>query len=604
MFSKRWILVVFILVFGTTSAWAQPIATEPFGLENGSESVTLTPSPPPDLRSAAEVFSQNAGEVGTRNRRSAGLLGITPLSLAPNPEGPNLAFLAIPSVSSTYPIATPYWYNPVVSMFYTPDRAINGDYHDFWHSAFGGPHWYRLTWPTPVNIKRIYLDHKNGLPYPNWVQQTYTRIDYENASTGAWITIPGSSFVTGYNLPSIVDFTFPPVSARSIIVYLRTGPINPHPHGAVYIFELEVYGSQQEVLSVQSYPNDLWVSLSGVSSGIVFRATTRKPGAVSFYVRKEPQGPETFVGSHGTSDAGGENVAKLTWWGNLGGSLAPEGSYTVIARAGSSEKTAGFQVKKTIKPVLGMGKWMTHTKDPGAVVPVIPQDASNQCLFSWQEAIGEKEGYSGGIGLSDPVDIFSGNYIYPEIDLSLKSRLSLTLARVYNALDPYEGPFGRGWSSPFLMRIEMLASDALFVNSDGSRVLFTKTGNGFQAPYWTDLRLGLATDTGYWRLNHPYGDEWHFDENGRLIRIARACCGQAAADAVTVEYDGNGRLWRVTTPPDNGSSSPSPATGLLGQPISAGGPFLTGMTRRGLFWSCLPTPWAGRRPINMKKTGS
>jgi len=247
---------------------------------------------------------------------------------------------------------------------------------------------------------------------------------------------------------------------------------------------------------------------------------------------------------------------------------------------------------------------MTHTKDPGAVVPVIPQDASNQCLFSWQEAIGEKEGYSGGIGLSDPVDIFSGNYIYPEIDLSLKSRLSLTLARVYNALDPYEGPFGRGWSSPFLMRIEMLASDALFVNSDGSRVLFTKTGNGFQAPYWTDLRLGLATDTGYWRLNHPYGDEWHFDENGRLIRIARACCGQAAADAVTVEYDGNGRLWRVTTPPDNGSSSPSPATGLLGQPISAGGPFLTGMTRRGLFWSCLPSPWAGRRPINMKKTGS
>ncbi|MDP2362519.1 MAG: DUF6531 domain-containing protein, partial [Ignavibacteria bacterium] len=88
---------------------------------------------------------------------------------------------------------------------------------------------------------------------------------------------------------------------------------------------------------------------------------------------------------------------------------------------------------------------------------------------TWDEAILKKTGHIAGLSMSDPVNMVSGNYSYSEVDLTLKSRMPLTLARIYNSLDATIGSFGSGWSSPYFSRLEFVASDVLFINSDGSR---------------------------------------------------------------------------------------------------------------------------------------
>jgi len=194
-----------------------------------------------------------------------------------------------------------------------------------------------------------------------------------------------------------------------------------------------------------------------------------------------------------------------------------------------------------------MGKWMLTKKDPKAELPPDPMPV--HCpQQSWDFLIGESDGYFNNLSMTDPVGIPSGNFILPEIDLTLNSRFPLVLARIYNSLDPQVGPFGRGWSTPFTSHLEFVASDIAFVNSDGSRILFAKTNDQFKAPDWSELRLSYATDTAYWSVSHPNGAEWTFNDKGKIIRMSRACCGMGAIDALLFDYDGSDRLTRVSNP--------------------------------------------------------
>ena len=229
----------------------------------------------------------------------------------------------------------------------------------------------------------------------------------------------------------------------------------------------------EKVIEVITIPDTLWVDKTGAGSGIVFRATTAGPTAVNFIVRT-PSGPEFAVGSKPTSQVETEHVAKLSWWGQLpDGSFAEPGTYTVIAEAGGTTKEVGFTVKQTDADIAGLDTWMKDSKDPAAV---LPQSVwMRKCpTCPWEQMLDLAPGYFTTLSVSDPVNIVSGNLVWPEVDFSLKSRLPITFARIYNSLDPHVGPLGRGWSSPFFSRLEILASDVIFVNSDGSRVRFKK----------------------------------------------------------------------------------------------------------------------------------
>jgi YD repeat-containing protein len=90
------------------------------------------------------------------------------------------------------------------------------------------------------------------------------------------------------------------------------------------------------------------------------------------------------------------------------------------------------------------------------------------------------------------------------------------------------------------------------VRVDGSYLgmgrFFRKSGDHFQSPAWTELRLAFSAETGFWSVSHPSGAEWSFSDSGRIIRMARACCGMGALDALMFDYDGDGNLVRVTNP--------------------------------------------------------
>lgn len=310
----------------------------------------------------------------------------------------------------------------------------------------------------------------------------------------------------------------------------------------------EVTLATVEVTTVEAFPGTLYLDEAGAGSGIVFKATTtqpEEPARVSFKVIG-PDNREHVLGDAEIETSGSVSFAKKTWWGY--GPSTLEGVYQIVASVDGSNKQTSFTVKKVGGSALGMGKWMQGAKDPKAVAPADPQPVT--CPQQpWETLITAKPGHGfSGFPVGDPVHIAFGNYILPVTDLSLKARFPLVLARVYNSLDPAIGPFGRGWSSPLFTRLEITADTVVFVNSDGSRVPFQNQQGNHVGPTWTDLRLSFSPDTGFWTVSHPTGAEWTFDGRGKITRLARACCGMGALDALSFDYDGSGRLTRITNP--------------------------------------------------------
>jgi len=299
-----------------------------------------------------------------------------------------------------------------------------------------------------------------------------------------------------------------------------------------------------EVLNVMSIPNILWLDQNSHGSGLVFRAETSEPTEVAFSVQT-PDGVIIPIGSKSTIQQDSEHIAKLSWWGQAG---LPEGVYTITAEAGTSSKSATFNVKHVAVSLVGLGKWMKESKDPSAVLP--PFAAADDCPPNpWDEMIPGTNGFfATAITISDPVNISTGNFVLPQVDLTLKSRYNLTLARIYNSLDPKVGPFGRGWSSPLLVNLQITEGAIVFTNSDGTKLLFARDGNTFTPASPSDLKLAYNSDTDFYTLTHPHGSSWVFDSQGRILQMSKACCGQGANDAIVFAYDTNGRLVTVNAP--------------------------------------------------------
>ncbi|MBU1109987.1 MAG: hypothetical protein KKB51_25120 [Candidatus Riflebacteria bacterium] len=299
-----------------------------------------------------------------------------------------------------------------------------------------------------------------------------------------------------------------------------------------------------EVTNLESIPGTLWLDNNDTGSGIVFRATTSEPGDVTFKVQT-PSGAIIQIGSKSTTQQGSEHVAKLSWWGQSG---LPEGVYTILAEAGTSGQASTFNVKHVAVSLTGLGKWMKESKDPSAVLP--PSAALDVCpLNPWDEMIPNTNGFfATAITVSDPVNVSTGNFVLSQADLTLKSRYNLTLARIYNSLDPRVGPFGRGWSSPLLVNLQITDDSILFTNSDGSKLRFTIDGNTFTPASPSDLKLTYNSDTDFYTLAHPHGSSWVFNGRGQILQMFKVCCGQGSADAIVFTYDATDRLINVSAP--------------------------------------------------------
>lgn len=458
-------------------------------------------------------------------------------SIAPNPTGPNLALSAVATADSNWPWVIPGWWDYIP----TADHANNGNPGDLWSSIFsGGTHWLRLDWPEPIILNRLYITH-TGIEQTRG--QTITSIRYHDPSNGVFNTIPGSYFIYGGPRPANVDFSFSPIETDSVVVYLLSGPEWPHPNSNVFINEVEAYGTSNEILTLNTYPSVLWLDESDASSGIVFRATTSESGNVAFEI-KNSSGNAVYTTSKTTVSEEDVNVAKFSWWGASG---LQEGDYTLLASVDGDDKSANFVVKRVAANLTGLGKWMKEAKDPSAALP--PFAAAEVCpLRPWEEMLGLPQGYFSSLAVGDPVNTSSGNLNLPVVDFTLKDRRSFAVARIYNSLDPRVTLFGRSWSSPLLVNLEIATENVVFTNSDGSRLLFNRNGNSFTPVSPTDLKLEYNADTEFYTLSHPHGTSWIFNSLGQIVQMLRSCCGQGAADAIVFSYDNSNRLSAVTTP--------------------------------------------------------
>jgi RHS repeat-associated protein len=252
-----------------------------------------------------------------------------------------------------------------------------------------------------------------------------------------------------------------------------------------------------------------------------------------------------ILGTEPTTPDGSDHVAKYGWLGN--GVSTEVGDYHIIVEAGGKSLESTFSVEKLANvAVTGHGKWLdgkgiANTK-PAPEEPIVCP------LVPWDQVDAYKTGVVPNINVLDPVNIAFGNFLHSEVDLTLKSRQPITVARIYNSLDNHIGMFGRGWSSPYASRLEFVDSGVLFVNADGSRLFFSEESGTYVGPEGSNVSLASAPATGFWTIKQPSGTEWTFDELGKLIRMTKGCCGTGATSEVFLTYNASGHLEKVTNP--------------------------------------------------------
>ncbi len=300
-----------------------------------------------------------------------------------------------------------------------------------------------------------------------------------------------------------------------------------------------------KVNSITAIPNTLWIDNAGFNSGMIFRATTSEATTVAFSILS-PSGESIPLESVATQEIGGIHTAATKWFDKNVAADLISGSYRIVARAGSDSKETTFEVEKIDADALGHGTWLTN-KNPATGKG--PEPSPNTCPpHKWEQLIDHAAADFHNLTVSDPVNAIFGNFLFSEIDLQIKGNNPLVLARIYNSLDPEIGPFGRGWSSPYTSHLSISSNRVWFINSDGGRLLFTsEDGLNYNSPARTSLKLVYNQDTEFWTISHPHGDQWSFDNEGKLISMAKACCGRGVADSTLCEYDQNKNLLRVTT---------------------------------------------------------
>ncbi|MDV8147433.1 polymorphic toxin-type HINT domain-containing protein [Arthrobacter sp. B10-11] len=184
---------------------------------------------------------------------------------------------------------------------------------------------------------------------------------------------------------------------------------------------------------------------------------------------------------------------------------------------------------------------------------------------------------------ADPVNTAIGALVHSESDLGLASKTgSLSVNRFYTSADATEGPFGRGWSLGYDIRLTVLGTEAVLKAGTGQRIKFTQNLDGsFTAPSGATSGLVRNPD-GTFTVTTRSGLVHAFDTAGRLTGLT-----DGSGRGPTYTYDGGGRLTQVTDGNRSISFTWDTATGrITGAQTSAGqsvtysytGGLLTGAT--------------------------
>jgi RHS repeat-associated protein len=162
----------------------------------------------------------------------------------------------------------------------------------------------------------------------------------------------------------------------------------------------------------------------------------------------------------------------------------------------------------------------------------------------------------------DPVATWSGALLYRRTDVAIPGRgPAIAFARAYNSADTGVGPMGPGWTHTYNARIRDPgdgSGDLLLVRPDGNTDRFKRNNDETFSPEPAVFaKLVRNADESY-TVTDKDRTVWSFDAAGRLTTIA-----DRYGNASNVTYDANGRLSTVSDPAGRGTLTLGYTNGLL-----------------------------------------
>jgi YD repeat-containing protein len=154
----------------------------------------------------------------------------------------------------------------------------------------------------------------------------------------------------------------------------------------------------------------------------------------------------------------------------------------------------------------------------------------------------------------DPVQTFHGAFMYHHTDVAIPGRgPAISFVRSYNSADTRVGPMGPGWSHTYNARIRDAGDgtgDIFLVRPTGNTDRFTRNNDETFSPTVAVYSTLVRNADESYTVTEKDQSRWDFDGAGRLTRIA-----DRYGNASTLTYNSNSQLATIVDPAGRGSLS-------------------------------------------------
>ena len=167
-----------------------------------------------------------------------------------------------------------------------------------------------------------------------------------------------------------------------------------------------------------------------------------------------------------------------------------------------------------------------------AFVEYLKLDGAQDVLYG---LVNEADAY-GGV----PINMATGNFIYPARDLSLSQDSDVAIERMYNSDSSKVGSFGLGWSSIIDDRLIFDDTHVNHLRSDGRRRPFLNAGTGKEWKTADGEEETITYADGSYVLSGAEARQRIFDGNGRLVEVT-----DLLGTICSIKRDETGKAMRI-----------------------------------------------------------
>ncbi len=145
--------------------------------------------------------------------------------------------------------------------------------------------------------------------------------------------------------------------------------------------------------------------------------------------------------------------------------------------------------------------------------------------------------------VGDPVSLTSGKVYATFQDMTIPTRgaLPLEVTRIYYGKRDYYGPFGRGWTFSYGMKVTRLASDIMELLSEQGKIEIYKWNGSLWAPPVGNYSTLIRNPDDSWTLSRKNGIIYNFGSFGRLTGIV-----DRNGNHINLTYNDDGFLTAVS----------------------------------------------------------